>query len=106
MKTRSAASRRHPVSPPPWRTVIAATAAAFLHAAHGVSVMQLHRDADGWARDITSHTNRRITSRTPMEIAGPARGHALLRTNADPTGTKVVGTFANCSAGKTPWGTY
>ena len=41
-----------------------------------------------------------------MEIAGPARGHPLMRTRADPQGTRVLGTFANCSAGKTPWGTY
>src|SRR6185503_1828835 len=81
-------------------------AVAFMQAAHGVTVMELHRDTGGWARDITSARNRRITARTPMEIAGPARGHALLRTNADPTGTKVLGTFANCAAGKTPWGTY
>ena len=54
-------------------------AVAFMQAAHGVSVMQLHRDARGWTRDITSNYNRRITSRTPIEIAGPARGHALLR---------------------------
>ncbi|HEX6637978.1 MAG TPA: PhoX family phosphatase, partial [Steroidobacteraceae bacterium] len=81
-------------------------AAAFMQAAHGVSVMQLHRDHDGWKRDLTSPYNRRITARTPMDIRGPARGHALLRTNADPSGTRVLGTFANCSAGKTPWGTY
>lgn len=81
-------------------------AVAFMQAAHGVSVLELHRDAGGWARDVRSSYNRRITARTPMEISGPARGHALLRTNADPTGTKVLGTFANCSAGKTPWGTY
>jgi uncharacterized protein len=81
-------------------------AVAFMQAAHGVSVLELHRDANGWARELASSHNRRITARTPMEISGPARGHPLMRTNADPTGTKVFGTFANCSAGKTPWGTY
>jgi secreted PhoX family phosphatase len=81
-------------------------AVAFLQAAHGVSVMQIQRDRNGWARDTGGKLNRRITARTPMEIQGPARGHALLRTKADPAGTTVFGTFANCSAGKTPWGTY
>jgi uncharacterized protein len=81
-------------------------AVAFMQAAHGVSVLQLHREAAGWARDVGSTCNRRITARTPMEISGPARGHALMRTRADPTGTQVFGTFANCAAGKTPWGTY
>ncbi|MEO8017878.1 MAG: PhoX family phosphatase [Pseudomonadota bacterium] len=81
-------------------------AVAFLQAAHGVSVMQIHRDSHGWTRDQSARENRRITARTPMDIHGPARGHELMRTNADPTGTRVLGTFANCSAGKTPWGTY
>ena len=81
-------------------------AAAFLQAAHGVTVMQLRRDADGWTRELSAPHNRRITANTPMDIHGPARGHALMRTNADPAGTRVLGTFANCSAGKTPWGTY
>jgi hypothetical protein len=81
-------------------------AIAFMQAAHGVTVMQIHRDAHGWTRDLGARENRRITARTPMDIHGPARGHALMRTNADPTGTRVLGTFANCSAGKTPWGTY
>jgi secreted PhoX family phosphatase len=81
-------------------------AVAFMQAAHGVSVLALHRDAHGWARDIGSSANRRITAQTPIEIAGPARGHPLMRTRADPAGVRVLGTFANCSAGKTPWGTY
>jgi secreted PhoX family phosphatase len=77
-----------------------------MQAAHGVAVLQLHRDSGGWARDLDSRYTRRITALTPMEIAGPARGHALMRTNADADGVRVLGTFANCSAGKTPWGTY
>jgi secreted PhoX family phosphatase len=81
-------------------------AVAFMQAAHGVTVLQLHRDAGGWKRDIAAPFNRRITAQTPMEISGPARGHALMRTRADPAGVRVLGTFANCSAGKTPWGTY
>jgi uncharacterized protein len=81
-------------------------AVAFLQAAHGVSVMHIGRDAGGWKRDITSPYNRRVTAQTPMQISGPARGHPLMRTNADPKGELVLGTFANCSAGKTPWGTY
>jgi secreted PhoX family phosphatase len=81
-------------------------AAAFMQAAHGVSVMQITRDKDGWSRDLSAPNNRRITANTPMDIMGPARGHPLMRTNADPSGTRVLGTFANCAAGKTPWGTY
>jgi uncharacterized protein len=81
-------------------------AVAFMQAAHGVTVLQLYRDSKGWTRDLSARENRRITARTPMDIHGPARGHALMRTHADPTGTRVLGTFANCSAGKTPWGTY
>ncbi len=81
-------------------------AVAWLQAAHGVSVMQVKRDANGWELVRGARETRRITARTPMEIAGPARAHPLMRTNADPTGTRVFGTFANCAGGKTPWGTY
>jgi len=41
-----------------------------------------------------------------MEITGPARGHALLQTKADPSGTESKGTWNNCGNGYTPWGTY
>jgi secreted PhoX family phosphatase len=78
----------------------------FMQVAHGVTVMQLQRDADGWERNLRAPQNRRVTALTAMDIHGPARGHALMRTHADPKGERVFGTFANCSAGKTPWGTY
>ncbi len=76
-------------------------------AAHGVSIFEVELKADGqWHYLKESHYNRRITANTEMELTGVAAGHALLKTNADPTGKKVLGTFNNCSNGKTPWGTY
>jgi secreted PhoX family phosphatase len=81
-------------------------AVTWMQAAHGVSVLDLERSVRGW-RVVRSGTHtRRITANTPMQIMGPARGDALMRTNADPAGTTVLGTFANCAGGKTPWGTY
>ncbi|MEZ5866159.1 MAG: PhoX family phosphatase [Geminicoccaceae bacterium] len=72
----------------------------------GVTVMEIAEGADGWAIVIDSPLNRRITQGTPMRIDGPAAGHDLLRTAADPTGTASLGTFNNCGSGRTPWGTY
>ncbi len=73
---------------------------------HAVTVMEVTEGADGWSVVIDSDLNRRITANTPMTIAGPAAGHDLLKTEADPEGTTVLGTMNNCGAGKTPWGTY
>ncbi len=81
-------------------------ATRFMQTAVGVAVLELHRESNGWNRHKDSSYTRRINALTPMEISGPARGHALMRTRADPNGERVFGTFANCSAGKTPWGTY
>ena len=79
---------------------------AAAQAAQGVSVIEVVRERGRWQLHKTSPFNRRITVNTPIEIGGPARGAALLRTAADPSGTRVFGTFGNCAAGETPWGTY
>jgi len=72
----------------------------------GVTVMEIVEGANGWEIVVDSPFNRRIDHNTPMQIAGPAAGHALLQTEADPTGTASLGTFNNCGSGRTPWGTY
>jgi secreted PhoX family phosphatase len=75
-------------------------------AGHGVSVFEVRQDSGGWHVVKDSSFNRRITADTPIELTGPAAGHDLLKTKADPTGTKTLGTWNNCGNGRTPWGTY
>ncbi|MEL6449783.1 MAG: PhoX family phosphatase [Pseudomonadota bacterium] len=72
----------------------------------GVSVMEIAEGENGWEVVVDSPFNRRIHHNTPMVIDGPAAGHDLLKTDADPTGTASLGTFNNCGSGRTPWGTY
>lgn len=72
----------------------------------GVSVMEIAEGTDGWQVVKDSKFNRRITHNSPMKIMGPAAGHALLKTQADPTGMSSLGTMNNCGSGTTPWGTY
>ena len=72
----------------------------------GVSVIEIERLPSGWRQVLPSGYARRIHARTPMHIAGPAAGSALLQTAADPSGRVVLGTLANCAMGVTPWGTY
>ena len=74
--------------------------------AHGLSVVEVKRDTNGeWYYIQAGAQNRRITAFTPMTLTGPAAGHDLLKTSADPTGRSVSGTLNNCSGGRTPWGT-
>ncbi|MFT5391725.1 MAG: secreted PhoX family phosphatase [Gammaproteobacteria bacterium] len=75
-------------------------------AGHGVSILEVHEQGGAWSVVQDSPYNRRITPDTPMEITGPARGHRLLRTQFDPTGTNTLGTWNNCGCGRTPWGTF
>lgn len=75
-------------------------------AGHGVSVFDVKHIAGKWMPQIDGKHNRRITADSPMQITGPARGHELLKTTEDPTGTVSKGTWNNCGNGYTPWGTY
>ena len=75
-------------------------------AGHGVSVVEIAQTDGRWSIVLDSPYNRRITADTPMEITGPARGHDLMKTAADPNGTMSRGTWNNCGNGRTPWGTY
>ncbi|MFG2130992.1 PhoX family protein [Streptomyces sp. NPDC048751] len=76
-------------------------------AAHGLSAVVVEGDRrTGRLVAVPRHPlNRRVTATTEFRITGPAAGSDLLKTSADPTGTKVLGTLNNCSGGTTPWGT-
>lgn len=75
-------------------------------AAHGVTVCLIERQPSGDWRPIPSPLARRITASTPCGVSGPASGHSLMKTAADPAGNTILGTLNNCAHGVTPWGTY
>ena len=75
-------------------------------AAHGGTVLEIRKLDGRWQVVKDSPLNRRITADTPMSLGGPAAGHDLMKTAADPAGTQVHGMLNNCAGGITPWGTW
>ncbi|MET0332921.1 MAG: alkaline phosphatase PhoX, partial [Rhizobacter sp.] len=74
-------------------------------AVHGVSVVEVRKTGTQWAYVPTSNYNRRITPLTPVQLSGPVRGNALVRTLYSTGGTTTRGTLNNCGTGCSPWGT-
>jgi secreted PhoX family phosphatase len=75
-------------------------------AAHGVGIVEVRKVAGEFKVQRPSAFARRITGATPCKVSGPAAGHPMLQTAADPAGKTVLGTLNNCAHGYTPWGTY
>ncbi len=75
-------------------------------AAHGLSVLEVERQLGEWKMVRPSRYARRITGNDAFTVGGPAAGHAMMQTAADPTGRRVLGTLNNCASAETPWGTY
>ncbi len=76
-------------------------------AIHGISVVEAKKGSDGkWSYVKDSAFNFRLTSLSEMEISGPARGNALLKTKYSTGGLKTRGTLNNCGTGKTPWNSF
>ena len=75
---------------------------------HGVAVVEMKRRADGIGYEMVPNSkyNRRITSSTTAQLAGPVAGSDLVKTKFDPTGFQTRGINNNCGAGLSPWGTY
>lgn len=78
---------------------------AVMQAAVGLAVLEFERAGDSWRFVANSPLNRRITANTPMEMAGPAAHHPWLGGSETEVG-RCLGTFGNCAANETPWGTY
>ncbi len=75
-------------------------------AAHGGAVIEIRRENGKWQVVRDSKYARRIDASTPMEISGPAAGHARMQTSTDASGRRVNGMMNNCAGGVTPWGTW
>ncbi|MGC7840411.1 PhoX family protein [Pseudomonas wayambapalatensis] len=74
--------------------------------AHGAGVVRLSKVNGRWQVMQNDPLNRRFTTASLMDIAGPMRGTDHVKTKFSPTGTQARGTNNNCGNGYTPWGTY
>ena len=70
----------------------------------GISVIEVKKDNVGWQVVRPSSFARRITVNTPMQLSGPARHQALMKTAADPQGEVVLGTMQTAPMVKPRWG--
>jgi secreted PhoX family phosphatase len=75
-------------------------------ALHGLSVVEVRTTNGKWEYLQNSNFNRRVHQQTEVQISGPVRGNALVKTKYSPDGTKFRGTLNNCGTGRTPWNTY
>ncbi|GAB2510305.1 hypothetical protein CATRI_11520 [Corynebacterium atrinae] len=75
-------------------------------ASHGHTILEVSKVGEtGELKREFGPLNRRITGTTEFRLVGPGAGSGYVKTSADSTGTKVLGTFNNCAGGLTPWGT-
>lgn len=79
---------------------------AVMQASVGVSIVELARRDGVWRAVPGAPINRRITATTPVSFSGPAAAHPWLGGRAASATGACLGTFGNCAAGMTPWGTY
>ena len=98
----------------PLRPLIEAVAQAAM-ADLGIGVLELEQASAGWRRIHGSRYERRIDGLTgfsqperALRCSGPAA--AVFRQGEplgyrDGLGERIIGTFANCAGGNTPWGT-
>jgi secreted PhoX family phosphatase len=75
-------------------------------ALHGLSIVEVRTTNGKWEYLQNSNFNRRVHQQTEVQISGPVRGNALVKTKFSPDGTKFRGTLNNCGTGRTPWNTY
>jgi secreted PhoX family phosphatase len=68
----------------------------------GGSIIRVKKEGDSWRFVENDELNRRIDATTPMGATGPAAGSPEMQMEGK---SEVIGTFANCSGGVTPWNT-
>ena len=75
-------------------------------ALHGISVVEVRKNAGKWEYVKDSAFNRRVTCLSDCDLSGPVKGNALVKTKYSPDGSKIRGTLNNCGTGRTPWGSF